>query len=620
MITLGEQAEQALRAVREASKIAYDTETSGLDWQHNHAVGYVITVSPEANWYIPVRHGGGGNLMDPHCGPLTAPDAPTVTHSFERELAKAFEARRARGFLTVGHNLLFDMLAGAEHGIRIGRNCEDTQINEAMLDEFSRSFSLDNCARKHGVTEKKGDELYAHLAKMFGGEAKRDQMEHFWRLAGTDPIGVDYALGDGVSTLELRESQIVQIREQEMEQIHRVESRLIWTLFRMKYRGMRAEPDRIGAVSDEIKRRLAIAEAKLPPRFNTRSPSDVRKLMEGAGHTDWPMTAPSSRFPEGQPSFPEKWLKRHDEGKAVIEVRKLTNLSNSFVTPLAERHVFKGRVHSTLNQLKADDYGTISGRFSSSQPNMQQVPKRDKDLGRLFRGIFRPDDGMVFYEADYSQCEPRLFAHYSQEPSLLAGYNAQPFRDMHDVVAQMFEVERDPTAKRMNMGILTGMQAKTFASHMDWPLDKASREFNRWFEFFPGIKEFQLKAKGAFKRRGYVRTLLGRRCRLDSVQFAYKAVSRIIQGSNADILKYKLLEADEYLEDNGLDHLLQLLMTVHDSFEFQAEDSPEGEALAAFIIGMWSAVQCEPFNLRVPFVMDVGKGETWAIATYGEPK
>lgn len=609
MPTLAERAEIALRMVREAPVIAYDTETSGLDWKRNHPIGYVISVAKDSI-YVPIRHAPGGNLVG--CKPLDSVEGPFEVHPFELALAKAFKRRRAVGAKTVGHNLLFDMHFSANAGIYLGRECEDTQLNEAMLDEFARSYSLANCAKTHKVTAKLGDELYKHLAGLFGGDVKPAQMGNYWRLEGTDPLGLDYAEGDGVSTYELWESQQRYISEDQLQTIHQIESRLIWTIFRMERRGMRVNPDRIAAVKDEISRRLQLAKLELPIDFNVRSGPQVKRLMEDAGHTDWPLTE------AGNPSFPEKWLQAKSGGKAIVAVRKLTNLSNSFIAPLEERHIHLGRVHCQLNQLKGDEYGTISGRFSSSNPNMQQVPKRDKDLGALFRSIFIPDDGMELVEADYSQCEPRLFAHYSREPALIDGYNSDPPLDMHHVVAEALNVERDPTAKRMNMGILTGMQDKTFAGHMGWDQDRATEAFNAWFRAFPGIKKFQNDARDQFSARGYVRTLLKRRCRLESKRFAYRAVSRIIQGGNADIIKYMLLKCDEYIEENGLDDVIQLLLTVHDSLVWQNMMTPKGRAASKHLVAMCCDVQTPPFKLRVPFIMDVGVGPDWSEATYGD--
>ncbi len=515
----------------------------------------------------------------------------------------------------MGHNLKFDKHFSANADIDLGRDCEDTGLNAPMLDEFARSFSLDSCAKAAGVSVKK-TEIYKYLASQFGGKDDQSSMGNFWQLAGNDPQGVDYAMGDGTTTLELREWQIHQINEQDMAFIHRVESQLIHTVFRIERRGIKVDASRIAAVEEEVRRRLDIAKLKLPRGFNVRSSTQMKKLFEEAGLTNWPMTEPSTNFPNGQPSFNQRWLKKTDLGQSIIDIRKLTNLGNSFLTPLKERHVFMERVHSQLNQLKSDEYGTISGRFSSSDPNMQQIPKHDEDLGRLFRSVFIPDPGMEFYEGDYSQCEPRLFAHYSQEPALLDGYRRDPPLDMHDVVAKNFECDRGTTAKRMNMGIMTGMQTETFARHMGWDLERASHEFRRWFELFPRIKDFQDKAKGVFKSSGYVRDILKRRLRLESPRFAYRAVSRIIQGSNASIVKERMLKCDEYLESQG--DQTHLLMSVHDSLNWQAPKGSVGEAHSAELVRISCDVQRDPFNLRVPFVMDVGHGSNWGIATYGE--
>lgn len=607
-LTLGEKAELALKLVQEAPLIAYDTEGTGLDWKVNQPVGYVITV-PDKSLYIPIRHGGGNNLLDPNVGPMTAPDSPTRQHKFEKALAKAFLLRRQRGHKTVGHNLKFDMHFSANQGIMLGRECYDTGITQPMLDEFTKSFSLDDIAKSYGVTAKKGQPMYDRLAALFGGVADKKQMSNFWRLPGNDDIAVEYSEGDGITTLELHLKQMEQIREEEMEFIHSVESRLIWTVFRMERVGVKVDESVLAETIEKIERKITQAMQSLPANFNTRSPKDVRALMEGAGHTDWPTT------PAGNPSFAEKWLKKYPEGRQVIEVRQMTNLLNSFVMPLKDKHMFKGRVYSSFNQLMGDEYGTISGRFSSSQPNMQQVPKHNKEVGPIFRRLFVPDEGKTFVEADYSQCEPRLFAHYSKEPSLLEGYNSTPPKDMHAVVAELFNVDRGTTAKRMNMGILTGMQRESFAGHMGLPLNEASQLFNQWFDFFPGIKDFQEQAKNVFKSRGYVKTILGRRCRLDHPRFAYRGTSRIIQGGNADIIKERTLAVDEFIEAEW-DDQVDIFLTIHDATGWQADDDI-CDKVSAQMVEMFCQVQCDPYNLRVPFKMDVHKGRNWAEATYG---
>lgn len=600
--------------VSEAKEIAYDTETSGLDWRHNHPVGYVLTadgVSGHAgplSVYVPVRHGGGGNLLGGK--PLTSPTEGFVLHDFEVSLAKAFEERRRKGYLTIGHHIKFDAHFSANAGIYLGRDLADTQNLQPLLDEYSRSFALAECAERHGVTPKKGEDMYTHIARTLQVPNDKNSMAHFWRLSGTDEMAQDYAAGDGVTTLELYHAQMEQIEKEELSVVAKLENDLIWTLFRMERAGMLVDEDRIETLRIEVERAVSKDIESLGSGFNVRSPVMMKQLMEERGHTDWPTTE------KGNPSFTERWLKSHDTGRTIIDIRQKSNLLNSFVNPLTERHLYKGRVHATLNQLKSDAMGTISGRFSCNAPNLQQVPKRNKAQAIPFRRLFVADPGTIFWERDWSQCEPRLFAHYSGDKNLLDGYNSTPFRDAHSVVAELLKVERDPTAKRMNMGIFTGMQPKSFAGHMGWDLERATAAHEAWFREFSAIKSFQGRAKHVLKNRGYVRTLLGRKCRLEEPRFAYRGTSKIIQGSNADIAKHKLLQMDRMCEQEG--DIVKILMTVHDSFNGTRQDTPEAKKFLDELVLVMEDVQSEPFNLRVPFVAEGEEGPDWAVASFGE--
>lgn len=863
---ISENAERALRMVREAPEISYDTETSGLDWKIHAPIGFIVgapsstgVIRPSDVVYVPIRHGGGGNIMGGR--PLVTPTDSYEPHLWEMELARAFDDRNRLGLgRVVGHHTKFDCHFSANVGVMLGRKMACTQNQEAMLNEYAKSFSLESCAERHGVTAKKGDELYRHMSQMFGGPAERSSMQHFWRTAGNDPLVVDYATGDGVSTYELYLSQQKKIIEEEMEYVANLENDLIWTVFRMERRGVRVDPDRIDSLRTATEQQISKLLEDFPIGFNTRSPLDVKNAMIGAGLTDWPTTE------KGNPSFTEKWLKKSEIGRKVIEIRQYSNLINSFVNPLAERHMFKGRVHATLNQLKSDDKGTISGRFSCSDPNLQQIPKRIKTVAKPFRRLFVADEGYVFWERDFSQCfvagtqvsvpngtkniedmkpgdwvytytdggeltlkkvtwagctgrkpvfrahwmtngrtrghvdctydhrirktngeyvtveeldrlkgsnrkwkhplwvpvlalrrgvtkdprsgyttptlfptgglrlkesrvvfeavngwcaeevhhidenpcnnnpvnleglsssehkarhlpygagnltpeerkerskiategllikfgkrakgnhaiidiedlnksvdvyditvedthnfianeicvhncEPRLFAHYAQDPNLLKGYNSKPFVDAHTTTANLLGVERDPTAKRLGMGLLTGMQSKSLADHMGWTVDKASHMSEAYFKAFPGIQIFQNKAKQRFLSRGYVHTVLGRRCRLEDRRFAYRGTSRIIQGSNADIVKQKLLDADRLCEDNG--DIVQVLMTVHDSYNGQYQNTPEARALFEEMVRGMEDVQSAPFDLSVPFVLEGEEGGDWCEATFGVEK
>lgn len=607
-------AEKALRMVREAKDLVYDVETSGVDWKRNAPIGYVIgaaengIIRQEDVVYVPIRHGGGGNISGGRG--LSNPDDPYDPHSFENDLAVAFNDRNRMAVgPVVGHNIKFDCHFSANVGIFLGRSMVCTQNIGALLDEYAKSYSLDASADRFGVTAKKGEDLYIHMANQFGGAADRKQMANYWQLAGNDPVAVDYACGDGVTTLQLYFEQMRKVEEEELQYITQLENDLIWTIFRMERKGMKVDANRIDQLRTVTEDRVSAILREFPVGFNTRSPKQMKELMDDHGYTDYPRTE------KGNPSFTERWLKTNDIGKKIVEIRQNTNLLNSFVNPLSERHMYRGRVHATLNQLRNDEKGTISGRFSCSDPNLQQVPKRVKELAIPFRRLFVADEDYVFWERDWSQCEPRLFAHYSQDPNLLAGYNAVPFVDAHTKTAELLGVERDPTAKRMNMGIFTGMSSGALAGHMGISEKQAAEYHSAWFRAYPSIKGFQDKAKVRLRNRGFVFTLLGRRCRLEDPRFAYRGVSKIIQGSNADIMKLTLLNMDRYCEDHN--DITQVLMTVHDSFNGQYQKTPEGKKAFDEMIAIMEDVQSPPINLSVPFVAEGHEGNDWAEASFG---
>jgi DNA polymerase I-like protein with 3'-5' exonuclease and polymerase domains len=604
---LSEKAETGLRLVREAPILSFDTETSGVDWKKNYPVGWVLS-DPTVSVYVPTRHGGGGNLPDPDARPLSGPDAAPGTyplHAYEVELAKAFKDRARLGLITVGHNLKFDCHMALNAGVELGRNLSCTQNNQALLNEYTRSFSLASVADEHGVTAKKSDEMYEHLARVLGVPNNRSAMSNFWRLPGTDPVAVSYAEGDGTTTGELYAAQRDKIAKEKLDQIWEVENELIWTLVRMERFGVKLDVEYIDEALKEIDAKVQAAREALPPDFNSRSPVQVQKYVEQF-KTDWPTTE------KGNPSFTEKWLKSFPEGRHIVNLRKWTNLANSFVLPLRDEHTFNGRVHADFNQNKADDFGTISGRLSCSRPNMQQVPKHNKETAPIIRRAFVADEGHLLYDADWSQAEPRLFAHYSEDKMLVEGYSSNPPKDVHTIVAEMLHKDRATTAKRMNMGIFTGMFPKSFAGHMGCSIDEATEMWNDWHALFPGVRPFQELAKQVIQSRGYVKTILGRRGRLENRRFAYRAVSKIIQGSQADMIKYKMVEIDKMLEQ---EEVARLQLQVHDSLVWQAPDTPAGKELSDDILRVMADVQGPPFNLKVPFVADYSIGKNWAEAS-----
>lgn len=600
--------ELAVRIVRHwTGTIAYDTETSGLE-HDSYVVGYVVT-NPENSIYIPVRHEGGGNIPN--------------TDEFEAALADAFKDRSRKGYRTVGHNLGFDLRMSSKVGyggkniaIVLGSPLEDTMINEALIDDRTVGYGLDDCCERHGVTAKKGDELYRLLAERFSGLPDRSSMKNFWRLPGDHPVVVDYATGDGISTLELWASQQPMLDDEDpqgqtLRKVWQLECDLLPHLARMYSRGIKVDMEygeRL--MSDEegsLKAAIKKAAEAFEPGFNVRSPDQVYKLYLANGYTDSQFDHTS----QGKPSFTESWLENNDIGEAILSVRRLEKARDSFILPLIETQNYGGRVYPTLNQSKSDEYGVAGARLSCSAPNLQAFPKRNKKVGKVVRPLVIPDYGKI-YEGDYKQQEPRLFTHYSEEPSLVEGYRSGTV-DIHDIADSHFHIGRD-YAKRLGLGMLTGLQPKSLAVKMRWTVEKAEAAHRKFLtDAFPNIGMFQREAKRVFKARGVVKSILGRRAYLNEPRFAYRAVSRIIQNSGGDHMKTGLLRACQYAESEGYNGV-EILLSIHDSNIWQADDPRHSIEIKRLM----EAVAQEPdFNIIVPIPIDLGEGENWSVASYG---
>lgn len=627
-------------------RLALDTETSGLDWRRNAIIGYVVTFSddPRDSYYVPFRHAGTANVGG-HAG-LTTP------HGWNGKLApgegELVEALDQPEFQIVGHHLHFDLKFMSRVGFKMRGTFEDTMINEPLIDELVGRYSLKACCHRHKVQAKKDEEIIAHLRSKFP-EIKPDDkgaMGHFWRLSGDDKVAVDYAVGDGTSTWQLRDAQMIEIKKTDryqgvevpsMELVHNVESRLIPILARMMIRGIRVDENRleellehIGGTEQHGNGLIDKLMNEFPSGFNVKSPKDAQAWVEKHGHTDWPMTAPSLRFPNGQPSFKEEWLKKYPAGQKIVKVRKYTTLRDSFMLPARDTHLWKGRIHTNFHQLRDDDYGTVTGRLSSSEPNMQAVPKHDEETSKLIRSMFIPDDGMTWGSTDYSQMEPRLLAYYSRCKVLLNGYRADPPIDAHTAVSmemsgnwhEMTESEqkhyRNAYGKRINQTLITGGGAGVLVKKYGVAEADAKQKMRDYFRAMPEIKDFQNKSSRRFRMRGYMISLLNRRMRLDNPHHDYRALNRLLQTGNADALKLKMVEVGEYLNEadpTGED--INLLLNCHDAVDFQFTKA--GEVLYRHCIKIMEDFSSgrAVIKLDVPIVVDHGEGRNWSEATWG---
>ena len=565
-------------------------ETNGLDWKRNATCGFVIGIGPtrEDCYYFPIRHASGNRLDRVIEWVRSWASDPTLT--------------------IVGHHLKFDLHFAENDGIQFAGKVICTMVNAALINENMDSYALGAVAKAYRLAFiKKDEELYKAMAEQFGGKPDRKQMEHFHKMPGDHPLIEEYAKADALATWHVYHTQLEEIEKQNLATVVGVESRVLRTLQNMERRGVPVDEKQAAKVRSEMGVLYDRAMSEMPPGINIRSPRQLQKWFEEVGVSGWPTTEKNNA------SFPEEWLITHERGKLVVAARKSSNIINSFLDPLINEHVYKGRVHTTFNQLRQDEYGTVTGRLSSNDPNMQQVPKRDKVLAPLFRSIFVAGKGFTWSANDYSQQEFRVFADYSQSPMLLEGYRANPPVDIHTQVAELLGVDRDPTAKRLNLGILYGMGVEKLAKSLGIPNLKAEGYRNQWRAVIPEAQRFLKSAAYYAQKRGWVRTKLGRRRRFPDPNLAHKAGNSVIQGTSADITKLKMVEIDEFFLSQGARS--HLILQVHDELDWLVADGEEELDRQAREIMQTFDEACL-IQMSVPMGVESNHGRNWGAATF----
>jgi DNA polymerase I len=589
----------AIALVSSSPLLCIDVETTGLDPYDDHVVGWALA-DPTHAIYVPTRHSGGGNIENPD--------------AFEKRLAAAFKTRGRLGRLTIAHNAPFDLWMSWKAGVDITEGpIEDTLLREVLINDNSRAYDLESSAHRRNVTPKITTKLYEHLlqfAPRKNTPINSKLMQHFHKLRGDDPIGVEYAAGDGRTTVELWQAQEPLIEAAGLTRVHRLESRLIPHVARLRRRGIRIdtgyEPKARAILAEEIKKRRLY----FPADFNASRPYDVLTYLKSQGVTNFPMT-PKLLKESANANF----LETIEAGRQIIDLRVYEKALGGFVEPLLESHVNQGRIYPELVQFTNGDYGVHGGRFSCRGPNLQQWPKRNEAIGRIVRPFLVPDPGRVLHEFDVSQQEPRIAAHFSDETILLDGYNATPVIDYHSNTARLMGITRDE-AKPLGLAIMNGMRGKSIAQKLHIPLQTAYNYVDKFFRAYPKLYEFMLGAPVVAEQRGFVMTMLGRRAYLDP-DFAHHSVSRIIQGSAADQMKAMLLRACEYCEAYPQ---ISIIVPIHDAVLVQSDidyDLKEFHKVLEDNSDFFQVVHGEKVPMKCPLPLGVKSGRNWSEASYG---
>ena len=555
-------------------------KTKGPGWARND--GYVVGIAVaggDESWYFPIRHQNGHNL-----------DPKMTLRWFKKQMDTPHVTK-------VFHNATYDLGWLRQEGIEVRGRIVDTMIAAPLIDENRFSYALDPLA-KHYIGMRKDERTLRAYAADFGVDPKADM----WRLP---PAAVGaYAEQDAVVTLKLWNYFEAQLDRENLTSIFELEASLIPLMLDMKTRGVPVDVDKAEQAGKGLRNKAQqikqVIKDKTGVEVDPWAASSVEKLF-GALNLDFPRTD------AGAPSFTKQYLNAHPHEvcQMLVKLREFDKADGTFINTILE-HAHNGRIHCEFHQLRSDDGGTVTGRFSSSNPNLQQIPARDPDIKKLIRGLFVPEDGQMWGSFDYSSQEPRLLVHFAavlpdnmRHPmvdSIVEQYHTGDV-DLHQMVADFAGISRKE-AKAVNLGIMYGMGKGKLANQLDISPNEAGMLLDTHQTKVPFVKALAELASQQASRNGQIRTLLGRKGRFhlweprswdankralphDEAQkeygpgirraFTYKALNKLIQGSAADQTKKAM--ADCYSEG------LIPMLTVHDELCFSVESEAQAKRI-----------------------------------------
>jgi DNA polymerase-1 len=581
-----------LERLRAADLFAFDTETTSLNYLDARIVGVSFAVTPREAAYVPLAHDYPG-----------APDQLNRERILEQLRPLLEDSARPK----VGQHLKYDSHVLANHGITLRGIQHDTLLESYVLDSTAR-HDMDSLAERHLQLRT------IHFEDVAGKGAKQLTFNQV-ALEQAGP----YAAEDADVTLRLHRCLWPRLeRESGLRRLYEnLEIPLIPILARMERTGVRVDAAVLRQQSDELAKRLWELEREAHElageRFNLGSPKQLQMILfERLGLPSGKKTA------TGQASTAEDVLQElalnYPLPKVILEHRSLSKLKSTYTDRLPEQmNPHTGRVHTSYHQAVAS-----TGRLSSSDPNLQNIPIRTSE-GRRIRQAFVPEPGWVMLAADYSQIELRIMAHLSGDEGLLRAFATGA--DVHRATAaEVFgvalkEVSPDQrrSAKAINFGLIYGMSAFGLAQQLGIERGAAKAYVDRYFARYPGVKAYMENTRRSAAERGYVETVFGRRLYLSDIrarnpqlrQAAERAaINAPMQGTAADIIKRAMLTVDRWLQESGFP--ARMLMQVHDELVFEVAEDAVTEAGDCIRAAMVTAAE-----LQVPLEVDIGVGANW---------
>src|SRR6056300_1565312 len=601
----------------QAKEIAIDLETKdpniktkGPGWAtfDGAIVGFAVAALGQ-QWYFPIQHDAGGN-MD-----------LAITTAWMQDILKTDATK-------IFHNASYDVGWLLVNGFEIRGKIVDTMIAAAIINENRFSFSLNACAKDY-LGEIKNETFLNEKAKEWGIDPKADM----WKL----PAGYVgfYAEQDAGLTLRLWDRLKTEVSKQSLHDVWEMEMELLPILIDTRRRGIRVDEEKARGLKKEFvsKEKTILHDIKKQTTLDVDiwAGRSVAQVFDRIG-VDYPRTPKT-----GEPSFTQNWLVNCDNpiAQLVRQAREINKFHSTFIDSI-QRYVHKGRIHSEINQLRSDQGGTVSGRLSYSNPNLQQIPARNKEYGDKIRSLFLPEEGKQWGSFDYSQQEPRIVAHYaisvnnafqrSGAEKFVEAYKNEE-ADFHQIVADMAGITRSQ-AKTINLGLFYGMGKNKLSKELGITKERAEELLRKYGDRVPFVKGLATEVTNSASKFGFIRTVGGRKCRFDMWEpasfgmnkamqyeeakaiygnnirraFTYKALNRLIQGSAADQTKQAMINCYKA----GFKPLLQ----IHDELCFNIGKDSDIEEIKN------EMEHClDDVPLKVPSKVDLAMGINWGEAT-----
>jgi len=596
-----------------ANEIAIDLETKddgiseglGAGWALNKGkiIGFAVAVEGWQGYY-PFGHFGGGNMI------------PEQVLSYMKEIC-------ALPCTKIFHNAQYDVGWLEATGIKVHGPIVDTMIAAALIDENRYQYNLNSLSKDY-LGELKAETDLKLAAEEHGIDAKSEM----WKLPA-EHVGF-YAEQDARLTLLLWQRFKQEIQQQSLSTVWELESELLPYLIKMRQRGVRVQVE----LAEKLKQEMIHQEKEVLSVIKKQAGKDIdiwaaRQIASAFDKLkiEYPRTPKS-----GEPSFTHNWLvnSKHKFSKLILQARELNKFHNTFLSSIMKYQV-NGRIHGEIQQLRSDGGGTVSGRLSMSNPNLQQVPARNKEFGPKIRSLFIPEEGCKWGSFDYSQQEPRMTVHYAA--SIGEGYEGSQelvdayknaSADFHQTVADLVGIERTQ-AKTIGLGLMYGMGKNKLANSLGLTRDEADLIISKYNRKVPFVKLLSDRCMQTAQDKGVVRTKRGRKCRFDQWETrdfglhlpesfenavakygrdnikrakTYKALNRLIQGSSADQTKQAMLN----LAKEGYLPILQ----IHDELCFNITNHEQ--------VANIKKIMENCIEFKVPFVVDHKLGDSWGAA------